>query len=56
MIKPKEYDKVEIQMEKDFESMCVTLSEHVNKDPKRLTVKEFYTAIEVVNKKKPKHF
>ena len=51
---PKDFEKLEIKVELDFEKMCHYLSEHTNKDVKKMTVKEFFSLREVVEKKPPK--
>lgn len=51
MITPKDYGKVEVKVDTDFETTCHYLSEHTNKDVKHMTVKEYYTLLDVVNKK-----
>jgi hypothetical protein len=35
----------------NFEDICIGLSQHVPKDPKAMTVLEFYRALEAVKKK-----
>ncbi|MCM1077875.1 MAG: hypothetical protein NC344_06895 [Bacteroidales bacterium] len=39
-------DSAEIRYDKQFEKMCLTLSQHLNIDPKMFTVLEFYNAYE----------
>lgn len=51
MNKPAEFsgpESFEIQFDKDFETMCVIISQHLHIDPKKKTVMEFYTACERV--------
>jgi len=38
----------------NFEDICIALNQHVPKDPKRMTVLEFFRTLETV-KKKTKH-
>ena len=40
----------EVKSDKDFESLCVILSQEMNVSPKRFTVKEYYIAVELLNK------
>ena len=42
---------VEAQTIVNFEDICIGLSQHVPKDPKAMTVLEFYRALEAVKKK-----
>lgn len=54
-IKPIELDgadSFETKYDKDFEETCFLLSKHTNKDPKLLTVREFYTIILYLKKEK----
>ena len=49
--KPKSFsgsDSVEIQYDKQFENMCLILSQNLHVDPKRFTVLEYYNAFEYV--------
>jgi hypothetical protein len=39
-------DSMEIQYDKQFENMCLTISQHLHTDPKRYTVLEYYNAFE----------
>jgi CRISPR/Cas system CSM-associated protein Csm2 small subunit len=55
LIDPKDYGKVEPMVELDFERMCHQLSEHTNRDVKKMTVKEFYSLMDVVEKKNKKN-
>ena len=41
-------DSVEIQYDKQFENMCLILSQNLHVDPKRFTVLEYYNAFEYV--------
>lgn len=43
--------KVEIEYDKQFEKMCVCLSEQLGLRPKEMTVVEFYTAYEHLNER-----
>lgn len=47
-------DNDEIRHEKDFEKACVILSEHTNKDVKKMSVKEYFTLVDFVNEKNKK--
>jgi len=44
-IRPIKLSEFEINYDKEFEETCFLLSKHTNKDPKLLTVTEFYTII-----------
>jgi hypothetical protein len=53
MSRPKQYDGaggMEVQMKKSFTETCVLLSQHISADPKKMTVIEFYTALDTVRK------
>lgn len=53
LFKPKEYsgsNGAEIKAIKGFEEMCLVVSQYTVKDPKKLTVLEFYQAIEYIKK------
>lgn len=41
-------DSVEIQYDKQFENMCLLLSQNLHVDPKRFTVLEYYNAFEYI--------
>lgn len=41
-------DNMEIAYDKQFESMCLTLSQHLNVNPKKYTVLEYYNAYEYI--------
>ena len=41
-------DSVEIRNDKQFENMCLILSQNLHVDPKRFTVLEYYNAFEYV--------
>lgn len=43
-------DSAEIQYDKQFESMCLMLSQELHVDPKRFTVLEYYNAFEYMQK------
>lgn len=52
-IKPKKLygiDSFENTYDKEYEESCCLLSKYTNKDPKQLTVKEFYIIIISLNK------
>jgi CRISPR/Cas system CSM-associated protein Csm2 small subunit len=51
LINPQDFGKIEPLVELDFERLCHQLSEHTNRDVKRMTVKEFYSLMDVVEKK-----
>lgn len=53
-INPKDFEKLEIKMELDFEKLCHLLNDYTNVNVKKMSVKEFYSLLEVVDKKKPK--
>ena len=42
---------VEVQFDRQFENLCLTLSEQLNVDPKRYTVLEFYNAFDFANER-----
>jgi hypothetical protein len=53
LINPKNFkgmDSVERVYELQFEETCHYLSKHTNKDPKKLTVKEFYSLLKFIDK------
>jgi len=57
-ITPKKFEaekSVEIKVERDYEALCAMLSEHTNRDVKRITVKEFYALLVYVKKKLDKN-
>ena len=57
MSKPKSYSgatNVEIQYNKQFESMCMLITQTVGMNAKTMTVFEFYTAIDQIKKQTPK--
>ena len=43
-------DGLEVRMIKDFEESIILLSQHVNRDPKKMTVLEYYQSLETVKK------
>lgn len=52
-VKPKNFtgsQSVEIQHDKEFESMCLTISKETHADAKRMTVLEYYNAYEYVRR------
>lgn len=54
-IKPKNLHgsgSFEAKYDKDFEDICFLMTKYTNKDPKFLTVKEFYTVISHIKSKK----
>jgi hypothetical protein len=56
-MKPKKlhgYDSFESVYDRDFEQTCFLLSKHTNKDPKMLTVTEYFTIIAYLKNNKPK--
>lgn len=49
-------DSMEIQYDRQFENMCLMLSQHLHVDPKRYTVMEYYNAFEYIKQAmKPKN-
>ena len=55
--KPKSFsgsDSVEIQYDKQFESMCLMLSQHLHVNPKSFTVLEYYNAFEYIKEQAKK--
>lgn len=51
--KPKMYDGrdgMEVNYIKSFEEMCTIMSQHVNRDPKTMTVMEYYQTLSVLKK------
>lgn len=51
-INPINLKDFETNYDNEYEETCFLLGKHTNKDPKKLTVKEFYTII--IHLKKPK--
>ena len=54
LIKPKNFtgDKsLELQVERDFEALCIAMEEHTTRDPKMLNVKEFYALLTFIKDK-----
>lgn len=52
MIKPASFDgagSIERTYELQFEETCHYLSKHTNKDPKKLSVKEFYSLLKFID-------
>lgn len=41
-------DNLEISFDKQFEKMCLMLSQHLNVNPKNYTVLEYYNAYEYI--------
>lgn len=41
---------VEIKMDKQFESMCLVISQETNMDAKKMTVLQYYNAIDNIKK------
>lgn len=57
MSKPKSYsgkDNVEVQYNKQFESMCMLITQTIGVNAKQMTVFEYYTAVEQIKKQTPK--
>ncbi|WP_418430542.1 hypothetical protein [Barnesiella intestinihominis] len=55
--KPKSFsgsDSVEIQYDKQFENMCLILSQHLHVNPKSFTVLEYYNAFEYIKEQAKK--
>ena len=53
LYKPKSFigtESVEISLDKNFESMCLLISQKVNADASKMTVLQFYNAISVIRK------
>ena len=51
--KPKTFtgtDNVEIDYDKQFETMCLTISENLHTDAKKMTVMEYYNAYNYIEK------
>lgn len=49
-------DSMEIQYDKQFENMCLMLSQHLHVNPKAFTVLEYYNAFEYIKQAtKPKN-
>lgn len=46
----------EVQMIKAYERACAVMSQHVSKDPKRMTVLEFYEALEALKAQGKKQY
>lgn len=51
---PKLYAKLEISQIQDFEKMCVVVSKYSNKDPKKMTVLEYFQTIETIKEQSKK--
>lgn len=52
-VKPKNFtgsQSIEIQHDKEFESMCLTISKETHADAKRMTVLEYYNAYEYIRR------
>ena len=52
--KPKSFtgsDGVEVQFDRQFENLCLALSEQLHVDPKRYTVLEFYNAFDFLRER-----
>lgn len=49
--KPKICANQEIRTIKEFEKMCAVVSEYASKDPKKMTVFEFYETIELIQQR-----
>ena len=47
-------NSIEIGYDKQFENMCLLLSQKLNVDPKKFTVLEYYNAFEYIKKQKKK--
>ena len=45
---------VEVQFDRQFENLCLVLSEQLHVDPKKYTVLEFYNAFDFVNERAQK--
>jgi hypothetical protein len=52
--KPKLYAIEEIRQIKDFEKMCVVVSKYSNKDPKKMTVLEYFQTLDVIQEQMKK--
>lgn len=53
LYKPKSFigtESVEISLDKNFESMCLLISQKVNADASKMTVLQFYNAVSVIRK------
>lgn len=51
--KPKNFsgaDSIEIEFDKQFETMCLMISENLHTDAKKMTVMEYYNAYNYINK------
>lgn len=46
----------EVQMIKAYERACAVMSQHVSKDPKRMTVLEFYEALDALKSQGRKQY
>jgi len=46
---------VEVNFVKGFEKTCAIINQHINKDPKTMTVLQFYESLEILKEQfKPK--
>jgi len=53
LIKPDKFqgsESAEIMIEKEFDYIVNMVSQHTNKDPKKMTVREFYSLLEYIKK------
>jgi hypothetical protein len=51
--KPKKFTgagSMEIEYDKQFEDMCLVISQHLHADAKKMTVLEYYNAYQYINK------
>lgn len=56
--KPKTFtgsDSMEVQYDKQFETMCLTISENLHADAKKMTVMEYYNAYNYIEKQLKAH-
>ena len=51
-IRPKDVARVEIEMERSFEEMCIVIRKHTNMNVKEMNVYEFYTLLDLMKNKK----
>jgi hypothetical protein len=48
------HDGLEVRHDKDFETMCLVISQETGADAKRMTVLEYYNAYEYIKQKAKK--
>lgn len=57
LLPPKSYDgaeSAEVKMVRAYEQSCAIMSQHIAKDPKQMTVMEFYQTLEILKQQAKK--